>query len=161
MFTILLMLPFLESWITGDKREHHLLQRPRNAPNRTATMVALMTFYGILWGAGGNDILAIKFHLNLNAITYFNRVAVFVGPRAGVLDHPSLVHLAPARRPEPAAARLRDRACSCAPPRVRTPRSTCRSRSDEAYTLTARDRDVSSRCPARPTRTAWPTARSR
>jgi ubiquinol-cytochrome c reductase cytochrome b subunit len=80
MFTILLMLPFLEAWITGDKREHHLLQRPRNAPNRTATMVALMTFYGILWEAGGNDIIAIKLHLNLNYITYFNRVMVFVGP---------------------------------------------------------------------------------
>ena len=36
MFTILMMLPFLEAWITGDKRDHHLLQRPRNAPTRTA-----------------------------------------------------------------------------------------------------------------------------
>ena len=36
MFTILLMLPFIEAWITGDKREHHLLERPRNAPTRTA-----------------------------------------------------------------------------------------------------------------------------
>jgi len=79
-FTILLLLPFLEAWITGDKREHHLLQRPRNAPNRTATMVALMTFYGILWESGGNDIIALKFHLNLNYITYFNRVMVFLGP---------------------------------------------------------------------------------
>jgi ubiquinol-cytochrome c reductase cytochrome b subunit len=80
MFTILLLLPFLESWITGDKREHHLLQRPRNAPTRTALMVALITFYGILWSASANDIVAIKFHLSLNSITYFNRVAVFVGP---------------------------------------------------------------------------------
>src|SRR6478735_906127 len=80
MFTILMMLPFLEAWITGDKREHHLLQRPRNAPTRTALMVSLMTFYGILWMAGGNDILAIKLKLSINQITYFNRVAVFIGP---------------------------------------------------------------------------------
>jgi ubiquinol-cytochrome c reductase cytochrome b subunit len=80
MFTILLMLPFLEAWITGDKRDHHLLQRPREAPNRTATMVALMTFIGLLWAAGGNDIMALKFDLNLNYITYFIRVAVFVLP---------------------------------------------------------------------------------
>jgi ubiquinol-cytochrome c reductase cytochrome b subunit len=80
MFTILLMLPFIESWITGDKRDHHLLQRPRNAPSRTATMVALMTFIGLLWAAGGNDILALKFDLNLNYITYFMRVMVFVAP---------------------------------------------------------------------------------
>ncbi|MFL6132899.1 MAG: ubiquinol-cytochrome c reductase cytochrome b subunit, partial [Nocardioidaceae bacterium] len=80
MFTILLMLPFIEEWITGDKRDHHLLQRPRNAPTRTATMVALMTFIGLLWAAGGNDIIALKFDLNLNYITYFIRVMVFVGP---------------------------------------------------------------------------------
>jgi ubiquinol-cytochrome c reductase cytochrome b subunit len=80
MFTILLMLPFIEAWITGDKREHHMLQRPRNAPTRTATMVALMTFYGLLWAAGGNDIIAITFDLSINQITYFMRAAVFLGP---------------------------------------------------------------------------------
>ena len=80
MFTILLMLPFIESWITGDKRDHHLLQRPRNAPTRTATMVALMTFYGLMWAAGGNDIIAITFDLSINQITYFMRAAVFIGP---------------------------------------------------------------------------------
>ena len=80
MFTILLVLPFVEGWITGDKREHHLLQRPRNAPTRTAVMVALMTFIGLLWAAGGNDILAIKFELSINQITYFLRAAVFFGP---------------------------------------------------------------------------------
>ena len=63
MFTILLLLPFIESWITGDKRDHHLLERPRNAPTRTAVMVALMTFYGLMWIAGGNDIIAIRFNL--------------------------------------------------------------------------------------------------
>ncbi|MGD9959709.1 cytochrome bc1 complex cytochrome b subunit [Nocardioides sp.] len=80
MFTILMMLPFIDSWITQDKRDHHLLYRPRDAPTRTAVMVALMTFYGILWMAGGNDIIGITFHLSIEQITYFNRVAVFVGP---------------------------------------------------------------------------------
>ena len=80
MFTILLMLPFLEGWITGDKREHHLLQRPRNAPTRTALMVALMTFYGLTWAAGGNDLIALKMQLSINQITYFMRVMVFLGP---------------------------------------------------------------------------------
>jgi ubiquinol-cytochrome c reductase cytochrome b subunit len=72
--------PFIEAWITGDKREHHLLQRPRNAPNRTAFLAMMMTLYGLLWAAGGNDILSVLFHLNLNYITYFMRVAVFVIP---------------------------------------------------------------------------------
>lgn len=80
MFTIVLLLPFLESWITGDKREHHLLQRPRNAPTRTAIMVSLMTFYAMAWMAGGNDIIAIKLHASINQITYFLRGAVFIAP---------------------------------------------------------------------------------
>lgn len=72
--------PFLEAWVTGDKREHHLLQRPRNAPTRTAFFAAMVTIYGLLWAAGGNDILATTFHLNLNQITYFMRGAIFVIP---------------------------------------------------------------------------------
>ncbi|MFT4264904.1 MAG: ubiquinol-cytochrome c reductase cytochrome b subunit [Nocardioides sp.] len=80
MFTLLLLLPFVESWITGDKREHHLLQRPRNAPTRTAFMVSLMTFYAMAWMAGGNDLIAIKLHASINQITYYLRVLVFVGP---------------------------------------------------------------------------------
>ncbi len=80
MLTVLIVLPFIEGWITGDKREHHLLQRPRNAPTRTAVMVSLMTFYGLAWAAGGNDIIAIKLDLSINQITYFMRGAVFIGP---------------------------------------------------------------------------------
>jgi ubiquinol-cytochrome c reductase cytochrome b subunit len=80
VFGAVMAYPFIEAWITGDKREHHLLERPRNAPNRTGVLVGMMTLYGLLWAAGGNDILATKFHLSLNAITYFMRVAVFVLP---------------------------------------------------------------------------------
>ena len=80
LFTVALLYPFVEQWITGDKREHHLLQRPRNAPTRTAFIVSLITFYGLLWFAGGNDIIAIEFNLDLNWITRVMRVLVFVGP---------------------------------------------------------------------------------
>ena len=80
MFSVVLLLPFLEAWITGDKREHHLLQRPRDAPARTAFMASLMTVYGLFWAAGGNDIIATHLHLSLNSITYFMRAAVFLLP---------------------------------------------------------------------------------
>jgi ubiquinol-cytochrome c reductase cytochrome b subunit len=80
IFTAFMAYPFIEAWITGDKREHHLLQRPRNAPTRTAFLAGMMTLYGLLWLEGGNDILAVKLHLNLNYITYFMRGAIFVGP---------------------------------------------------------------------------------
>ena len=32
LFTGLALYPFIEAWITGDQSEHHLLDRPRNAP---------------------------------------------------------------------------------------------------------------------------------
>lgn len=80
LFTGLGLWPFIEQWITGDKREHHLLDRPRNAPTRTALGVAGMTSYAMFWLAGGNDIIATRFALDLNAITVFMRVAVFVAP---------------------------------------------------------------------------------
>ncbi len=80
IFGVVLLYPFIEAWITGDKREHHLLQRPRNAPVRTAFMVAMMTLYGVLWAEGGNDIIAKTFSLNLNYITYTARALIFIGP---------------------------------------------------------------------------------
>ncbi|WP_109509971.1 cytochrome b [Nocardioides speluncae] len=80
LLTMVLAWPFLEAWVTGDKREHHLLQRPRNAPTRTAFFVAMMSVYGLLWAAGGNDILAVQLGLSMEGITYFMRVAVFAVP---------------------------------------------------------------------------------
>ncbi|MFI5660377.1 cytochrome bc complex cytochrome b subunit [Streptomyces sp. NPDC051684] len=72
--------PFLEAWITGDKREHHTADRPRNKPVRTGVGVAWLSLYGVLLIGGGNDIVATKLHLSINAITWFVRISVFVTP---------------------------------------------------------------------------------
>jgi ubiquinol-cytochrome c reductase cytochrome b subunit len=80
ILAVIAVYPFVESWITGDKREHHILDRPRNAPTRTAFGVAWLTWYVILLIAGGNDMVAIFFHLSINHITWFARIAFFVGP---------------------------------------------------------------------------------
>ena len=40
----------------------------------------VMTLYGLRWSIWGNDVLAVIFNLNLNYITYFMRIAVFVLP---------------------------------------------------------------------------------
>ncbi len=80
LFMVLGAYPFIERWVTGDKREHHLLDRPRNQPTRTGFGVAGMTAYGLLWLAGGNDVVATHLHLSLNAITWFMRIGIFVGP---------------------------------------------------------------------------------
>jgi ubiquinol-cytochrome c reductase cytochrome b subunit len=72
--------PFLEQWITGDKREHHINDRPRNAPTRTALGIAMVSFYGVLWLEGANDVLAQHFDVPLYTITWIARFAVFLVP---------------------------------------------------------------------------------
>ncbi|GGT12881.1 cytochrome bc1 complex cytochrome b subunit [Streptomyces chromofuscus] len=72
--------PFVEAWITGDRREHHILERPRNAPVRTGLGVAWLTLYVVCLIGGGNDIVATYLHLSINTITWFVRIAFFLGP---------------------------------------------------------------------------------
>ncbi len=80
VFTIQGAYPFLEAWVTGDKREHHLLDRPRDAPVRTGLGVMALTTYLILFFASGNDIMAIKLHLSINDLTRLFQVGFFIFP---------------------------------------------------------------------------------
>ena len=72
--------PFLEQWITGDRREHHVLDRPRNAATRTGIGMAAVTFYGVLWLEGANDIIAHQLQIPLFTLTWIARFAVILGP---------------------------------------------------------------------------------
>ncbi|MFG2915426.1 cytochrome bc complex cytochrome b subunit [Kitasatospora sp. NPDC048298] len=72
--------PFLEAWITGDRGEHHIADRPRNAPVRTAFGAAWIGLYLLLLAGGGNDLLATHFQLSINAITYAVRIGFFTVP---------------------------------------------------------------------------------
>ncbi|WP_326830139.1 ubiquinol-cytochrome c reductase cytochrome b subunit [Streptosporangium sp. NBC_01810] len=80
IMTGLALYPFIEQWVTGDRREHHVVDRPRNNPHRTSIGVAAITFYGILWLMASNDVIAAFFHLSLNTLTYIGRVMIFLGP---------------------------------------------------------------------------------
>ena len=72
--------PFLEAWITGDKREHHITERPRNAPTRTAIGAAGVTFYAVLWAAAGSDLFATHFHLTIEAVTHTLQAMLILAP---------------------------------------------------------------------------------
>lgn len=74
--------PFVEAWVTGDKREHHVLDRPRNAPVRTAIGAAGVTFYGVLWAAASTDLIAVFFHMSLNHVLTVMQILLIVGPFA-------------------------------------------------------------------------------
>ncbi|MEU8225557.1 cytochrome b N-terminal domain-containing protein [Kribbella sp. NPDC048915] len=72
--------PFLEERITGDRKDHHDLERPRDHPTRTGLGVAGITFYGVLWAAAGADTLAVQFHLSFNVLLRLFQVLLIVGP---------------------------------------------------------------------------------
>jgi len=80
LFTAIAAYPFIEAAVTKDKREHHVLDRPRNAPFRTAFGVAFLTAFVVLALAGSNDLIATQFRMSINDITWAFRVLLFVGP---------------------------------------------------------------------------------
>jgi ubiquinol-cytochrome c reductase cytochrome b subunit len=75
--------PFFEQWATGDRSWHNINDRPRNAPIRTATGIAAVVFYGVLWAEGANDVIADFLSIPLYTVTWIARVLVFVGPAIG------------------------------------------------------------------------------
>ena len=84
IFIVLVMLyPFIEAWITGDKREHHIAQRPRHAPTRTAIGVAGVIFYAVLWAAASSDIIATHFHLTMEGVIHTLQALLILGPIFG------------------------------------------------------------------------------
>lgn len=78
--TLVAIYPYVEERITTDRDEHHQLQRPRDAPARTALGAAGMTFYGVLWAAGSADIIATQFHVRFEDVIWVFRVLIIPGP---------------------------------------------------------------------------------
>jgi len=72
--------PFIEAWVTGDKREHHVLDRPRNAPTRTAIGAAGVTFYAVLWAGASTDLIATNFKMSLNHVLTSMQILLLAGP---------------------------------------------------------------------------------
>ena len=80
MFTVLALYPMIERKLTRDTASHHLLQRPRDVPVRTSLGVMGLTFYVWLMMSGGNDVIADKFQISLNAMTWIGRIGVIILP---------------------------------------------------------------------------------
>jgi ubiquinol-cytochrome c reductase cytochrome b subunit len=80
MFTLLALYPFIEARMTKDRALHHLLQRPRDVPVRTSLGAMALSFYAVLLISGGNDIIANKFDISLNAMTWIGRIAIIILP---------------------------------------------------------------------------------
>ncbi len=80
-FTLIYLWPFIESkFITHDYAEHHLLDRPRDNPMRTAIGSAVFAFYFVLFGASSTDVLANYLQVSLNVVLWIFRISCIVVP---------------------------------------------------------------------------------
>jgi ubiquinol-cytochrome c reductase cytochrome b subunit len=87
-FTIMYLWPWIDARITGDRREHHVLVRPRDQPWRTGVGVAALMFFTVLGFAGSDDVVAVAFGLSVNALVWTFRIGLFVVPVvAGVVTY--------------------------------------------------------------------------
>ncbi|MDP3207779.1 MAG: ubiquinol-cytochrome c reductase cytochrome b subunit, partial [Rhodoglobus sp.] len=77
---VVALYPFFEAWVTGDRREHHIAERPRNAPVRTAIGAAGVTFYAALWAAASSDLIATHFRLSIEGVILALQLATVFGP---------------------------------------------------------------------------------
>ncbi|MEV0204867.1 cytochrome bc complex cytochrome b subunit [Streptomyces sp. NPDC050788] len=80
VFVAMGVYPFLEARVTGDDREHHLLDRPRNRPARTGLGVSWISFYLIALIGAANDIIATRFHVSVESVTWAVRIGLVVVP---------------------------------------------------------------------------------
>jgi len=87
-FTVLYAWPWIDRLVTGDRAAHHVLERPREQPFRVAVAAGVLTFLGVLLGAGGEDLAAKLWRLPLFDVIRFMRAAALVLPVvAAVVAH--------------------------------------------------------------------------
>ncbi len=72
--------PAIERRLTGDYGYHNVLERPRDAPGRTAIGVAVFTWICLVFLAGASDRVQVLFNLSYTGQIWFYRVAVWIGP---------------------------------------------------------------------------------
>ena len=91
--------------MTGDRAAHNLLDRPRDAPRRTAFGPAFLTWVVLVFFAGSADRLFVFLGLSYEAQIWFYRAFVWVTPLARLFPDA-------ARLPRAATLRMRRGATS-------------------------------------------------
>jgi len=110
-FAALYLWPFLEARVTGDRASHHLLDRPRDRPVRTALGVATLSFYAVCTLAASSDVTATTFNLSVNVVLWSFRVLLVVAPVVtGWVAHSLCKELARRDADEPAEPAVSDEA---------------------------------------------------
>ena len=79
-FGFLYLWPWLERRLTGDYAYHNLLDRPRDAPWRTAIGAAFFTWVGLIFLVGSADRIFVELGIPYTWQIWIYRALVFVGP---------------------------------------------------------------------------------
>jgi quinol---cytochrome-c reductase cytochrome b subunit len=77
---VLAAFPWIERRITGDRGPHNVLDRPRDAPGRSAFGLAFLTWVVLIFVAGSADRATVLFGLGYEAQVRVYRVLVWVVP---------------------------------------------------------------------------------
>jgi ubiquinol-cytochrome c reductase cytochrome b subunit len=80
--------PFIDKRMHRDLAAHHLLERPRERPMRTALGAAALSFYVVLFFAGSNDLISKWFSVPVDTIVWMFRIASIATPIVvGLVTH--------------------------------------------------------------------------
>jgi ubiquinol-cytochrome c reductase cytochrome b subunit len=77
---VLAAFPWVERKLTGDHREHNIIQLPRYAPNRTAFGTAFLTWVFLIFAFGSADRIFVLWGLSYNTQLYIFRIGIWVVP---------------------------------------------------------------------------------
>jgi ubiquinol-cytochrome c reductase cytochrome b subunit len=80
VLAVLAGFPWMERRLSGDRAFHNLLDRPRDAPNRTAFGVAFLMWIFLVFAFGAADRIFVLFELSYNTQLYVFRIAIWVIP---------------------------------------------------------------------------------
>jgi ubiquinol-cytochrome c reductase cytochrome b subunit len=80
VFTVLAVWPFLERRLTGDRRAHNVLDRPRDAPGRTGFGVGFLAWIFLVFFAGSADRIFVFLGLPYETQIWFWRFGVWIIP---------------------------------------------------------------------------------
>jgi ubiquinol-cytochrome c reductase cytochrome b subunit len=77
---VLALWPWAERKVTGDYRYHNVLDRPRDAPGRTAAGLAFLTWVFLIFVSGSADRTYVFLDLDYTAQIWVYRIAISVVP---------------------------------------------------------------------------------
>ena len=80
VFAALLVWPWLERWVTRDRGVHNVLDRPRDAPWRTAVGAGFLTWVFLIFFAGAADRIYVFLGISYVSQIWAFRVLVVVLP---------------------------------------------------------------------------------